>query len=62
VIVAEYIVGSEGIDAIAEALLYILSFYFVCVIKGWNPSWNPPYFIADYSDAEIGAQGSFPDT
>ena len=39
---AEYIVGSEGIDAIAEALR---------IIKAWNP----PYFITDYLDAEIGA-------
>ena len=53
-VVAEYIVGSEGIDAITEALQ---------IIKGWNPSWTPPYFITDYSDAEISAlEEVFPNT
>lgn len=23
------------------------------VIASWNPDWNPPYFMTDYSDAEI---------
>ena len=45
-VVAEFIVASEGIDAIAEALR---------ILQGWNPSWNPPYFITDYSDAGIDA-------
>jgi len=53
-IVAEFIVGSECIEAISEALN---------VLKDWNPSWKLPYFMTDYSDAEIGAlEEAFPGT
>lgn len=44
--IAEFVVQSETGDKIAEALK---------VIASWNPEWNPPYFMTDYSDAEISA-------
>ena len=31
------------------------------IIKQWNPSWNPNFFLCDYSDAEIAAiEQAFP--
>ena len=45
-VVAEFIVGSESVEAIVEPLK---------ILQTWNPSWNPQYFITDYSDAEIAA-------
>ena len=45
-VVGEFITQSETAEQIAEALT---------VLKSWNPSWNPPYFMVDYSDAELGA-------
>ena len=45
-IVAEFIVLSESVEAIVEPLK---------ILQTWNPSWNPQYFITDYSDAEIAA-------
>ena len=44
IIVAEFIVETEDSEIIAEALK---------VIKSWNPKWNPPFFMVDYSEAEI---------
>ncbi|XP_046863233.1 LOW QUALITY PROTEIN: uncharacterized protein LOC124456977 [Xenia sp. Carnegie-2017] len=52
-VVAEFIWQTETEEAIEEAL---------AIIKGWNPVWNPKYFMVDYSLAEIGAiEKSFPD-
>ena len=45
-IVAEFIVQSEDTDSILEALN---------IVKQWNPTWSPSYFLCDYSEAEIGA-------
>ena len=51
-IVAEFIVQSESAEAILEAFN---------IIKQWNPSWNPNFFLCDYSDAEIAAiEQAFP--
>ena len=41
--IADFVVQSESGDQIKEALK---------VITSWNPEWNPPYFMTDYSDAE----------
>ena len=50
--IADFVVQSETSDQIEEALK---------VITSWNPQWNPPYFMTDYSDAEISAiQSMFP--
>ena len=46
-VVAEFIIGSESMEAIVEPLK---------ILQTWNPSWNPRYFITDYSDAEIAAK------
>lgn len=45
-VVAEFIVGSENVEAIVEPLK---------ILQEWNLSWNLWYFITDYSDAEIAA-------
>jgi len=45
-VVADFVVQLELKDNISEALSMLLS---------WNPNWNPPLFMTDYSDAEIGA-------
>ena len=45
-VVAEFICQSEDQASISEAL---------AIIKGWNPAWNPAYFMVDYSNAEIAA-------
>ena len=45
-VVADFIVQSESTEHVTEALQ---------VIKQWNPSWNPNYFMTDYSEAEIAA-------
>ena len=42
-VVAEFIVQSELANEIADALR---------IIKQWNPEWNPPFFMSDYSEAE----------
>ena len=53
-VVAEFIIQSESTEQISEAL---------AVIKRWNPTWNPNYFMMDYSDAEMSAiQNIFPST
>ena len=43
-VVGEFITQLETAEQIAEALT---------ILKSWNPSWNPPYFMVDYSDAEL---------
>ena len=43
---AEFMRQSEDQASISEAL---------AIIKGWNPAWNPAYFMVDYSSAEIAA-------
>lgn len=45
-IVGSFVVQSETSESIAEALR---------VISGWNPSWNPLYFMVDYSEEEMSA-------
>ena len=42
--IADFVVQSETGNQIEEALK---------VIASWNPESNPPYFMTDYSDAEI---------
>ena len=39
-------VQSETTAEIAEAL---------SILSSWNPDWKPPFFMTDYSEAEIGA-------
>ena len=42
----------EGANEIQEALE---------VLKQWDPSWQPKFFMSDYSEAELGAiSNSFP--
>ena len=45
-VVAEFVVQSETAEQITETLRLLLS---------WNPNWQPPYFMTDYSEAEMGA-------
>jgi len=50
---AEFVIQSESAQNIAEALLQL---------KQSNPSWSPPYFLCDYSEAELSAiQEVFPE-
>ena len=44
--VAEFVIQSETSSSIGEAL---------GIIKNWNPTWNPPVVLCDYSEAEIAA-------
>ena len=44
--VADFVVQYETTEQIAAALK---------IISSWNPEWKPPYFMTDYSEAEIGA-------
>lgn len=46
VVVADFVVQSETIEQISEALQ---------VLQNWNPKWKPSCFMTDYSDAKIGA-------
>lgn len=51
---AQFIAQSESVEQISEALN---------VIKEWNPNWNPPFFLSDFSDAEFSAlKEVFPNT
>ncbi len=43
-VVAEFVIQEESAEKIAEAL---------GIIKKWNPSWNPSFFMTDYSEAEL---------
>ena len=45
-VVASFIVQHETADPIAEALN---------ILKDWNPSWNPKFFMTDLSEQEINA-------
>ena len=45
-VVAEFLCQNEDQECIAEALN---------IIKSWNPTWKPKYFMVDYSMAEINA-------
>lgn len=45
-VVAEYVVQLESKESISEALK---------MISMWNPTWNPAFFMTDYSESEIGA-------
>ena len=50
--IAQFIVQQEGATEIQEALE---------ILKQWNPSWQPKFFMSDYSEAEIGAiSNAFP--
>lgn len=51
-VVADFIVQSECAVSIKEALL---------ILRSWNPEWNPPFFMSDFSEAEISAvEQTFP--
>ena len=53
-VVTEFVLQSENTNHIFEAL---------SIIKSWTPSWDPKYFITDYSDAEMSAVSMlFPQT
>ena len=45
-VVAEFLVEEESAEKIAEAL---------GIINQWNPSysWNPSFFVTNYSEAEL---------
>ena len=45
-VVAQFIVQSESMECISEALN---------VLKELNSNWNPPFFLCDFSDAEFSA-------
>ena len=52
--VAEFIVEREIASSIAEALK---------IIAQWNTDWNPPFFMVDYSEAELnGILAVFPNS
>ena len=52
--VAEFIIEQESAILIAEALK---------IISLWNSEWSPPYFMIDYSEAELNAiLAVFPET
>ena len=53
-VVAEFVVQSETAESITESL---------AILKQWNPTWNPQYFMTDYSEAEVMAlENVFPNT
>ena len=45
-VVGEFVVQSETTEQVAEAL---------SILSSWNPEWQPPFFMTDFSEAEIGA-------
>ena len=50
--VADFVLQCETTIAISEALN---------ILSSWNPTWQPPYFMTDFSEAEIEAiQTTFP--
>ena len=52
-VAAQYIVQSESVECITEVLN---------ILKEWNPSWCPPFFMCDFSHAKLSAlQDAFPD-
>ena len=52
-VVTEFVVQSENTDNILEVL---------SIIKSWTPSWDPKYFITDYSDLVSAINMCFPKT
>ena len=44
--VADFVLQSETTEQIIEALK---------ILSSWNKDWRPPYFMTDYSEAEISA-------
>ena len=53
-VVAQFIVQSESVECISEALN---------ILKEWNSNWNPPFFLCDFSDAKFSAlKQAFPST
>ena len=51
-VVAHFIIQSETTEQILEALN---------ILKSWNVDWKPPFFLCDYSEAEISAiEQAFP--
>ena len=51
-VVADFVVQSECAVSIKEALM---------ILRSWNPEWNSPYFMSDFSEAEISAlEQTFP--
>ena len=44
--VAEFITQSESSNSVDEA---------ISILKQWNPTWNPPVVLCDYSEAEMSA-------
>ena len=53
-VVAQFIVQSESMECISEALN---------VLKELNSNWNPPFILCDFSDAEFSAlKQAFPST
>ena len=44
--VAEFVTQSKTTEAISEVLN---------ILKEWNPNWNPPFVLGDYSEAKISA-------
>ena len=51
-VTAEFVTQSETAETIQEALQ---------ILKSWNPEWNPPFVLCDYSEAEISAiEHTFP--
>lgn len=52
--VAEFMIESETTENIKEA---------IDILKTWNPSWSPSYFMMDYSEQEYQAiHLAFPDS
>ena len=47
-IVGSFVIQSETSDSIYEAL---------SIIKSWNSTWNPSYFMVDFSEEEMSAIG-----
>ena len=53
-VVADFIIQGESAEKITEALN---------VLKEWNPTWQPKYFMIDFSESEINAiKEAFPST
>ena len=51
-VVADFIVQTESAVSIKEAL---------SILRSWNPDWNPPFFMSDFSEAKISAlEQTFP--
>ena len=53
-VAAEFVTQSETAEAIQEP---------VQGLKNWNPDWNPPFVLRDYSETEISViEHTFPST